>query len=314
CNWPRAEALAGEGARPALVFGRHPLLFALEREQFRLAHILIERGADPDVADSQGRTPLGWALHWSDSETQLRLLPRAGRLTVTQPASEARKFLYFLIPRVRRLDRRSGTGLSLLVWAAQRSNEPLVRWLLARKVDTNTVDREGRSALCWAVHYRSPGLVQNLLQAGADPNNRAGVALRDIRSGSSRNWEGSHPYPVSEFQRLRAVPLWLAVGNADRESVQLLLDRGASPRATSGLLRAEDLSDMAGGRRDSAMLRLLLDAGFPSPDPDRQRRRSRKRALADSARLRQRNRRNGAPAPPSRPVPVPTSLRRSTGR
>src|SRR5688500_10869964 len=46
-------------------FGRTPLMSVAAADQGNLEtlHILLEKGADPNIADADGETPLDWAMH-----------------------------------------------------------------------------------------------------------------------------------------------------------------------------------------------------------------------------------------------------------
>ncbi|MES2571214.1 MAG: ankyrin repeat domain-containing protein [Verrucomicrobiota bacterium] len=59
---------------------------------------------------------------------------------------------------------------AMLVHAAERGEGALVNFHLARGIDVNTTDPEGRTALLGAIGSRQWKLVETLLQGGADPH------------------------------------------------------------------------------------------------------------------------------------------------
>ncbi len=289
CRWNRAIELADEGAIARLVFGRSPLLYALERKQFRLAELLIKRGADVGAVDRRGRTPLAWALHWADSASgTFSGFLRPNSLQGAE-REEAARLVYHLLPRCRSVDVPTGSGTTPLIWSIKRGDEPLARWLLPQTAGLNTVDGELLSALCWAVRTASPTLVKMLRDQGADPNNRAGSAGREVRLEGSVGWDRGHLLPVENRHRRAASPLGLAVRRGNPQVVQTLLRAGANPNRVPRFLGGT-VTDEAAVLRNSAVVRLLLDAGAAPPDSTWT---ARRRALARASALRLVSRKTG---------------------
>jgi ankyrin repeat protein len=67
-------------------FGRTPLLSAAASEQSDLEtlRLLLEKGADPNVADADGETPLDWAMH-ARNEAKIQLLRKYSNKTGDTP-------------------------------------------------------------------------------------------------------------------------------------------------------------------------------------------------------------------------------------
>lgn len=89
---------------------------------------------------------------------------------------------------------------SPLADAVQKSDLVLVKSLLAKKVDLNSGQADGMTALHWAVQKNQPEIAKVLLKAGANANatNRYGIT-----------------------------PLWLACQNGNGAIVEMLLEAGA---------------------------------------------------------------------------------------
>jgi hypothetical protein len=78
-------------------------------------------------------------------------------------------------------DIRGGADVNLIE-AAKKGYPPLARAFLAKGAEVNAVDRNGATALIWAVAGRSPDLVTLLIDHGADVNMRdlEGLSALDL--------------------------------------------------------------------------------------------------------------------------------------
>ncbi len=89
-----------------------------------------------------------------------------------------------------------------LIEAVKATDEAAVRTMLTRRVDVNTPEADGTTALHWAVDGDHPELVELLLRAGAS---------------------------VKAANRYGVTPLWLACTNGSAATIVLLLKAGADP-------------------------------------------------------------------------------------
>ena len=119
-----------------------------------------------------------------------------------------------------------------LVEAARAADADAVRALLERRIDVNTAETDGTTALHWAAYRGDIETAQILLGAGAD----AGAANR---------------YGVT--------PLVLAAGRGNAPIVEALLDAGADPNTT--LPEGETVLMAAARTGNVDVLRLLLTRG-----------------------------------------------------
>ena len=119
-----------------------------------------------------------------------------------------------------------------LIEAVKRGDTAAVRALLRQRVDVNTPEVDGTTALHWAVHRDDVETVDLLLGAGAD---------------------------VAAANRYGVVPLSLACLNGSAVIVETLLDAGADPNATQS---GGETALMTAARTGVVEpVRLLLDAG-----------------------------------------------------
>jgi ankyrin repeat protein len=119
-----------------------------------------------------------------------------------------------------------------LVDAVKRGDAPAVRALLQTKVDSNSAEPDGTTALHWAVRRADLATVDLLLKAGA----RAGVANR---------------YGIT--------PLYLASANGDANMVERLLAAGADPN--TALADGETVLMTAARTGNVATIKALIARG-----------------------------------------------------
>ncbi|HEY9843695.1 MAG TPA: ankyrin repeat domain-containing protein, partial [Candidatus Obscuribacterales bacterium] len=125
--------------------------------QLKIFDQMLAAGVSPARKDAEGASALMYAARGGQTEIFERLL-RSGAVTETTTGGE-----------------------TLLMAAAAGSHARIVEILLARKVDVNARDRQGRTALMLLCAYRDYdrldaqlALIEALLKAGADPG------LRDL--------------------------------------------------------------------------------------------------------------------------------------
>jgi ankyrin repeat protein len=116
--------------------------------------------------------------------------------------------------------------------AAMRGDLAAVRALVAQGADVNAPQKDGATALHWAVFKGHREMVRLLLRAGANPR--------------AANREG-------------ATPLWLAAVNGDAVTIEALLEAGADPNEPLPLGRTPLMIAARTGNVDA--IRVLLDRG-----------------------------------------------------
>lgn len=126
---------------------RHALSIAARQGHASLVSILLEAGADPDVADSEGWTPLRASAWGGHASTVQVLLERGAQVDASD--SEGR------------------TALRAAAWAG---HEEVVRALLNAGAQVDGEDRQGRTPLIAAAYMGHADIVAALLDAGAQPD------------------------------------------------------------------------------------------------------------------------------------------------
>ena len=247
------RALVSSGADPdaRAPDGKTALMLAAEKGRAGAVQVLLDSGAKPDVQTLQGTTALGLAARNHQGEA-VRLLLRAGSnpklkdthgvtaLMETADANIARALIRGGAD-VNAVDDRGLTPMMRLI-AAESSHSPsraraeTLQSLLTAGADVRARDREGRTALIWAIKgtpssRSEPELVAMLVDAGSE------LEARDREGGT---------------------PLVYAAVRGDAKSARRLVDAGADVNARMGNLSSLDIALRYG---HSEIVTLLLRAG-----------------------------------------------------
>ncbi|KAK2808526.1 hypothetical protein FQN50_004557 [Emmonsiellopsis sp. PD_5] len=206
--------------------GRTPISWAATQCHLMVG-FLLEKGAKPETRDSDGRTPLSWAASGMSN-----------RCAIFEELLEKRE----VDP-----DSKDYKGRSVLSWVTSKSSDygdtqKLVKMLLKRGCDPNSVDDNRRNSVSYAACHRAPKVLNLLLENGAQPNLRDNKGrsplsyATDVESNASTVKilleKGLHP----DFRDLNhrdlnhRTPLSYAAAHKNSaETVKLLLQRGAAP-------------------------------------------------------------------------------------
>jgi ankyrin repeat protein len=126
--------------------GVAPLTMALDAGNLEAARALILRGADVDAANADGTTPLQTAVKKGASELVGLLIARKADVKIVEEQ----------------------TGKTMLHEAALRGNSAIVGKLLETDIDKNARDKNGHTALSYALKYGNRTAADRLRRAGAE--------------------------------------------------------------------------------------------------------------------------------------------------
>ena len=196
----RGQIAAGADVNLPQADGSTPLLWAAYHSYPEMVTALIDAGADPDAANQFGITPLLQASRYGDVPVIEALLDGGASLESQHPESE-----------------------TPLMAAARTGNVDAVKLLIEHGADVNAVEAlQEQTALMWAAAEGHVDVVDVLLKAGADPNLQARET--ELTKRSTRT-----DFPTGGFTAL----MW-AARNGDEAVVRRLVDGGADINLTNG--------------------------------------------------------------------------------
>jgi ankyrin repeat protein len=127
-----------------------------------------------------------------------------------------------------------------VVQAAQQGDTQALRALLSRGMDPNQRDTRGLTALILSARAGSVPAVETLLHHGADPNLRGGVnGWTPLMHAIHKNQLGAAQALLDGGAQVESrgpsgeTALMMAAGYGSTPLVELLLERGANPRAAT---------------------------------------------------------------------------------
>lgn len=190
-NLKRVKSLLQED--PSIIdetdsYGMTALHWAVDKGHYRVAEWLIAEGADVNVKDKNGETPLNYTISKEYRRRMATMLMLNGAklpggedeirdaLKHIAPLHQAARddrleavemFLKKFPEQVNVLD---GSGRTPLYWAARAGHIDVCEVLLANGADVNATTSEGYTPLHGAVYYKEMETVERLLEKGADVN------------------------------------------------------------------------------------------------------------------------------------------------
>src|SRR5262245_32104552 len=162
------------------------LVDAARNDNHAAAVGLLAERADPNQAESDGTTPLHWAVHHDDADLVARLLKAGANVSAANdygatPMSEAAVaanpvVLNALVEAGADVDSPNADGQTSLMVVARGGNTAAATALIEAGADVNAREqRKGQTALMWAVAQSQPAMVQLLLEHGAEVDARSTV-------------------------------------------------------------------------------------------------------------------------------------------
>jgi ankyrin repeat protein len=207
------ERVAKENIDAILSNAMTALHVATYHGQLAGAQYLLDTGADPNIANRYGVTPLMLARANGDN-TFVSLLLKAG--------ADPNKI--------------SPEGETPLMLAARAGKLDCIESLLEQGADPNATESwEGQTALMWAAAEGHAPVARRLLDAGADVNSKSKAGLNAFQYATRQGkidvvrtfLQSRTDSPINSLQIDNA--LYLAVRNAHYELAAQLLESGANP-------------------------------------------------------------------------------------
>lgn len=243
---------AGANPNAALVVGETPLMVAARSGNPEVIEQLLAKGANANARAARGQTALMWAVSQkhanvvkvllahgadvharSEAWSQMMAVPPHGHLGYNRMIPHGGDTALMFAARVGDLDSATllvaaganindsdAWGVSATVLAAHSGYGGLVEFLLEKGANPNAAEA-GFSGLHAAIMRRDEPMVRALLAHGADPN--APLRTWTPTRRSSRDF---HFQPAL----VGATPFWLAARFSEPDILRLLVKHGADPK------------------------------------------------------------------------------------
>ncbi|KAK4032427.1 ankyrin repeat-containing domain protein [Parachaetomium inaequale] len=166
--------------------GKTALAWAVLRGDMQTVQLLLERGADPNICDSNGDSPLALCTHGREPLIMNSLVLAGAAFTgnlrnynALHKAAFRQNNADFLRPLIRAfpgmIDSLSDSGETPLALATFRDNDVVACFLLDSGAQIDTVDDSGTTPIFDAVKYRSHRTLEMLIHKGARLEHRTGT-------------------------------------------------------------------------------------------------------------------------------------------
>ncbi|RYP58651.1 hypothetical protein DL770_010383 [Monosporascus sp. CRB-9-2] len=195
-----------------------PLRWAAAYGQTKIVEVLLAKGADVDAQDKDGWAALCWAA-WRGHTRIVKQLVQHGA-SLERPSTV-------------------NSHWTLLSWAAREGQEALIELLIEKRLNLNTVDDEGRTALRWSVDYGRGRTAWLLIRAGADVNAADKKGNSPLHSAVNKCNEShdksliwlllEHRAEINARTKLGLTALHMAASRGNSSVAWLLLEKGADP-------------------------------------------------------------------------------------
>jgi ankyrin repeat protein len=252
--------------------GRTPLLIAMSQQNWKTARRLVDAGAQVDLADKNGFTPLMAAAMHGDLTTFQLLQARSTNLHAEAETKDGLdlmglaldggnpQIIKTVIERLPPMPQWKTSTRRALTVALQAENKEQIRSLLRKHSTPPTPEGRNVPFLAYSIAGNNSALFSTLLACGADPNtvlpSRCDKDFLALLSS-----KGLRSY-VEEDRNLTMV--MLAAGLGQDDYLRALIDAGANRnRLTSrDKMSALDIAAETGHWRAAQ----ILLGGGPSPD------------------------------------------------
>jgi ankyrin repeat protein len=213
-------------------FDQTPLHIMIERGWFELAALLIQRGADVNVADSNGDTPLYAAIRCRNVELAQKLIDAGA-----------------IIDRLQRF--------SPLHMAVFEDQQIMIDLLLDAGASIDFL-QNGETAVEYAASFGNQPLVHHFLRLGAKQSLHVSAAIDDIEVIRQHIISGGE-IDERSGEGLTSTLLYISAVNNQLAIAKLLLNAGADPDCWCN---CDDVALMSACKKGfSGMVELLIDAG-----------------------------------------------------
>ncbi len=146
-NYNKVQELVDQGANINIQdsSGDSLLHIAISYKDEKIAKYLIDKKINLEMKNKYGGTPLLWAIYNSESP-------------------KVKKIVFMIIDAGANLETKNNFGYSALPWAVKKDNVDIVSYLVEKKADINSLDKQGMTPLELT---NNKDIIKILLNAGA---------------------------------------------------------------------------------------------------------------------------------------------------
>jgi len=260
-----------------------PLNLAAEKDQYEIAKLLLQKGADPLLGDNENSGPLHLAAI-SGSKQIAELLMKNGvdinytdingmnalHFALSRRQAEVAKFLISKGADVKGV---TNTGFSTLQLAAICGDLDIVKLLIDKKVDVDARMNNGYTPLFSAVSYGNTEIVKYLVEHGSDIKAESENGEQPLFLANRENTYDAAIYlmdkgaNVNHKNNFNQTPLHFAAMRGTTKMAGLFLEKGADINAPSKDGRTP-LTFAAYSRNPGEMSKfLVLNGADVNPEP-----------------------------------------------
>ena len=260
-----------------------PLYEAARNGHADILHLLLDKGAKPDIADENGDTPLKAAAREGRKEAVKLLLDKGADPNMIDDSKNTAlhdaarmghsNVIQMLLdigadPNIA----NEGEGETPLHDAATEGHIDTVQLLLKNGADPNVTNRYGETPLDRTLEKEHNDVEDLLLENGARPNEQyySQKLLMAIVKGNAREVK-SHLLSGVDINFCQSEPLRVAVRAGHKNIVVLLLSNGANPNhhIDHGYVGMEGGPLTMAIKKDKKdLVQILLDAGAETNEED----------------------------------------------
>ena len=222
-----------------------PLSAALIKDDFTTASSLLQRGADVNVPDKRGFSPLHqasqggrigimWLLLENGADVNIRNTTGDTPLAFASYAGEI-EASRLLLQRGANVDSQNNKGQSPLHSAVKRGHLDVVRLLIESGANINLHSETGSTPLFWASRSEHLELAELLIRLGANVNSRNNDGWTPLHTASRSGWIKSAELLIQSGAQVDSrdnkgqTPLHLAALKGRFDIAKLLVGSGADP-------------------------------------------------------------------------------------
>ncbi|MFO1259150.1 MAG: ankyrin repeat domain-containing protein [Gammaproteobacteria bacterium] len=217
------------------------LRFAVEAQNASAVSLLLEKGANTYIADTNGIIPYMASANKKNEQIKEILLQKldiakmyAGQTLLMRAAQkntpEMLRMLNILIEKGAKVDIEDNDGITALHIAVRNKNLPAVKVLVANGADVNQLAKDGSSALSMAIYMNDLEITKYLMERGADieiKNNTGRSVVETLLLLAEINNTEVPSEMLELLDRLsKTSPLTRALKNGNNQTILNLISSG----------------------------------------------------------------------------------------